>query len=135
TMEKKRLIRPGWRRMKKWIRSCFNEEDGQANSQNPDHSESGTCTVYIGDAYKAKRDPEHLPPKNAWQNFGNIIRTIPKFLSSPESAFGLRVALATMTVGIVNFLEPTQTFFVKQRLVWAMIIISKFCLCYLLSCY
>src|SRR5690348_9423254 len=79
TMDKNRLVMPGWHRMKKWIRSCFNEEDGQANSQNPDHSESGTCTVYIGDAYKAKRDPEHLPPKNAWQNFGNIIRTIPKF--------------------------------------------------------
>ena len=102
TMDKNRLIMPGWRRMKKWIRSCFNEEDGQANSQNPDHSESGTCTVYIGD---------------------------------PESAFGLRVAMATMTIGIVNFLEPTQTFFVRQRLVWAMIIIGERRLLLLRSCH
>lgn len=29
-----------------------------------------------------------------------------------------------MTIGIVAFLEQTQTFFIEQRLVWAMIIIA-----------
>jgi uncharacterized membrane protein YgaE (UPF0421/DUF939 family) len=32
--------------------------------------------------------------------------------------------VATMTVGIVAFLHDTQSFFMEQRLVWAMIIIA-----------
>lgn len=34
------------------------------------------------------------------------------------------IAAATMTIGIIAFLERTQVFFVAQRLVWAMIMIA-----------
>ncbi len=34
------------------------------------------------------------------------------------------IAAATMTIGIIAFLEQTQAFFVAQRLVWAMIMIA-----------
>jgi hypothetical protein len=34
------------------------------------------------------------------------------------------IAAATMTIGIIAFLESTQAFFVAQRLVWAMIMIA-----------
>ena len=36
----------------------------------------------------------------------------------------LTITVATMTIGIVAFLESTQNFFIEQRLVWAMIIIA-----------
>jgi hypothetical protein len=58
------------------------------------------------------------------QHFGNGVRAIPRFLGSTESAFGFRVACATLTIGIVAFLKDTRTFFMEQRLVWAMIIIA-----------
>ena len=39
-------------------------------------------------------------------------------------AFGFRVACATMSIAISAFLEVSQTFFVAQRLVWAMIMVA-----------
>jgi hypothetical protein len=95
----------------------------------------------MGAGFNSKKDPEHLPATTAWEKFGDRIRTIPHLLRSTESAFGLRAACkcvrfsilkislltvigATMTIGIVAFLEQTQQFFIEQRLVWAMIIIA-----------
>jgi hypothetical protein len=45
-------------------------------------------------------------------------------LRSDASAFGLRVAAATMSIGIVCFLQETQTFFLRNRLLWAMIMVA-----------
>jgi hypothetical protein len=124
TMKKKRLIFPGIRRIKRWIGSIASE-DSTVDNNTPDSLEAGTNTVYREGAFKnMKKDPEHLPPKNAWERFGNRLRCIPRFLGSTESAFGFRVACATLTIGIVAFLKDTQVFFIEQRLVWAMIIIA-----------
>ncbi|PVH89756.1 hypothetical protein DL98DRAFT_401128 [Cadophora sp. DSE1049] len=123
TMTKKRLISPGQKRLKKWIMG-IGKEDGSLDTNTPDSLEAGNNTIYMGSGFNPKKDPEHLPPQNAWQKFGNGIRTIPHFLASTESAFGFRVACATLTVGIVAFLKDTQKFFIEQRLVWAMIIIA-----------
>ncbi len=95
TMKKNRLIVPGQRRIRKWIMS-IGQEDTTVGSESPDSLEAGMNTLYLGSAFSPKRDPEHLPPKTAWQHFGNGIRTIPHFLGSSESAFGLRVACATL---------------------------------------
>jgi hypothetical protein len=45
-------------------------------------------------------------------------------MASAECAFGFRVACATLTIGIVAFLESSHVFFQEQRLVWAMIIVA-----------
>lgn len=123
TLAKKRLIFPNGRRLRKWILGIFNSEDSTAEDS-PDILERGTNVVYLGQGWMHKRDPEHLPAANAWQKFGNGIRACSRFFGSPESMFGVRVACATMTIGIVAFLEQTQRFFLEQRLVWAMIIIA-----------
>lgn len=115
-MKKKHLIFPGKRRMKKWILS-IGREDTSVDTESPDSLEAGASNVYMGPGFNPRKDPEHLPPKTPWQHFGNGLRTIPRFLGSAESAFGFRVACATLTIGIVAFLEKTQTFFVEQRLV------------------
>jgi hypothetical protein len=122
-LKKNRLIVPGKKRIRKWIMS-LGKEDSNVASESPDSLEAGNNTVYMGSGFTPQKDPEHLPPETAWQHFGNIIRTIPRFLGSTESAFGFRVACATLTVGIVAFLRDTQSFFMEQRLVWAMIIIA-----------
>jgi hypothetical protein len=123
SMKKNRLIVPGQRRIKKWILS-IGREDTSVDTESPDSMEAGANNVYLGAGFNPKKDPEHLPPVTAWQHFGNIIRTIPRFLGSTESSFGFRVACATLTVGIVAFLKDSQMFFIEQRLVWAMIIIA-----------
>lgn len=122
-MSKNRLIVPGQRRIWKWIVS-IGKEDTSVDTESPDSLEAGNNHVYMGPGFNPKKDPEHLPPKTGWQRFGNGIRIIPRFLGSTESAFGFRVACATLTIGIIGFLEDTQKFFIEQRLVWAMIIIA-----------
>jgi hypothetical protein len=123
TMARKRLIVPKPKILRKWIASIFNDEDkGQEN--NVDMFDSGMSIICMGDSFAVKRDPEHLPPTNLWQRLGNALRTMSKFFASEESAFGFRCACATLTVGIVAFLENTWLFFQEQRLVWALIIIA-----------
>jgi hypothetical protein len=122
TMKKRRLILPGQRRLKKWILG-LGGEDATVDTNAPDSMETGTNNVYMGAGFNKPKDPEHLPPQTAWQHFGNAIRIIPSFFRSDESTFGFRVACATLTVGIAAYLKDTQTFFIEQRLVWAMIII------------
>jgi hypothetical protein len=91
TMKKNRLIAPGLRRLKKWVLD-IGQEDVNVDNESPDSLEAGVNTIYLGSGFNQKKDPEHLPPETAWQHFGNAIRTIPHFLGSAESAFGLRVA-------------------------------------------
>lgn len=123
TMSKNRLITPSIRRLRKWFLAVLSNEDASAE-QSPDIMENSANIVYFGDGYNRKKDPEHLDPATAWERFGNRLRKVSEFLGSEESAFGFRVACATMSIGIVAFLESTQRFFMEQRLVWAMIIIA-----------
>ncbi|KAM5347566.1 hypothetical protein ACJ41O_007390 [Fusarium nematophilum] len=120
TMKHKRLIFPSESMVWKWLTSIFKQQE--SGKQSPDILE--TNKVNYGDGYSQKKDMEHLPASSTWQHLGNGLRKISASLGSKESAFGLRVACAAMTVGIVAFLEQTQHFFREQRLDWAMITIS-----------
>ncbi|KAK3386225.1 hypothetical protein B0T20DRAFT_474183 [Sordaria brevicollis] len=106
TMSRKRLIMPGFRRLEKWFLAVLRNEDSTAEGS-PDLSESSNTIVSF-----------------AWERFGNRLRKISKFFGSEESAFGFRVACATMSIGIVAYLKDTQAFFREQRLVWAMIMVA-----------
>ncbi|KAF2851430.1 hypothetical protein T440DRAFT_63478 [Plenodomus tracheiphilus IPT5] len=123
--KKNKFIWLGGKRLKKWAKSIFSNQDSNSEDETTiagfDHSNT---TVYMGEAYKNKKDPEHLPPANTWEKFGNVIRSLSHFLRSPESAFGFRAACATMSIAVVAFLRDTQVFFVKQRLVWALIMVA-----------
>ncbi|KAI8952788.1 hypothetical protein F4801DRAFT_599250 [Xylaria longipes] len=124
TMKNKRLIVPKPKVLRKWITSIFSDEDKSQENNVDNMMDSGMAIIYMGDSFAGKKDPEHLPPTNFWQRSGNALRAVSKFFSSEESAFGIRCAFATLTVGILAFLEQTHTFFQEQRLVWAMIIIA-----------
>jgi len=90
-MKKNRLIHPGHRRLRKWIKN-LGTEDSTIDSNTPDSLEGGSSVVYLGSGFNKKKDPEHLPATTAWERIGNKIRRIPHFLGSVESAFGARVA-------------------------------------------
>ena len=118
TMAKRRMIVPNKQRVIKWIRNSVKLEDS-GSDHTPDNSESGAPNVCIGDSLRGKKkDPEHLPPQTTWERFGERLQAIPRALGSSEAAFGLRVAFATMSIGITAYLEASQSFFLKQRLVW-----------------
>ncbi|EXL47725.1 hypothetical protein FOCG_11876 [Fusarium oxysporum f. sp. radicis-lycopersici 26381] len=121
TMKHKRLIFPTERRLLKWLMSVFKGQDSSVK-QNQDILE--TNNIDYGDSLNPKKDLEHLPATNIWQHLGNWLRRILLLLGSKESHFGFRVAAATMTVGILAFLEQTHQFFQDQRLDWAMITIA-----------
>jgi hypothetical protein len=68
-------------------------------------------------------DPSHLVPVNIWERWGGGLSKITRFLGSDLSMFGLRVAAASLCIGIVAFLQDTQEFFIRQRGVWAMVVV------------
>lgn len=122
-MARQRFLFPGKKRCKKWPFCTFGKEDGSAEHA-PDTTETTDVNVELGQAYREAKDPEHLPPTNGWQRFGNSVILVSRVLGSQESAFGFRVAVATMSIGIVAFLEATQRLFIEQRLLWSMIMVS-----------
>ena len=123
TMKKKRFISPSLNRLKKWVTGSLKVEDA-GMEHTPDSTEAGGVSIYTGASYQAAKDPEHLPPTNAWQRSTNVLRQFSGLLGSPESAFGFRVACATLSIGIVAYLKDTYVFFMEQRLVWAMIMVA-----------
>ncbi|OCK80397.1 MFS transporter [Lepidopterella palustris CBS 459.81] len=124
-MAKSKLLLPGNRRLRKWLTSVFQVEDATHDDTATTADLDGNNTViYLGEAYKSRKDPEHLPPENFWQRMGDCIRAFPRFLRSSESSFGFRCACATMSIALVAYLHDTQVFFMEQRLVWAMIMVA-----------
>ncbi|KAF4553310.1 ER transporter-like protein 1 [Elsinoe fawcettii] len=124
-LRKKRLIVPGLKRLRKWIKaSITHKADNYTDEQHGMNEGGGRSTVYLGDAYHKRKDPEHLPPTTTLQKFGDKVRAIPHFLRSPASMFGLRVAMATMSLAIIAYLRDTQQFYVVQRLFWAQIMVT-----------
>lgn len=118
-----RLVIPGAKRSWKWAKSFFVFGDTHEDDNMGDvHTQSSI--LELGEAYRNRKDPEHLPPTTLFQKVGDKIRVIPKFLRSFEANYGFRVACATMTIAVVSFLHDTQHFFTKQRLVWALIMVN-----------
>lgn len=126
TMTSNRLIYPSNKTVSKWMSSALNRSDGtQENNADPLERFGATANVvYNGSGAFSALNPEHLPATNIWQRLGNGLRAISSFLASEESAFGFRAASATLTIGVVAFLENTYIFFQQQRLVWAMIMVA-----------
>ncbi|WPH01933.1 Hypothetical protein R9X50_00478700 [Acrodontium crateriforme] len=122
-LSKNRLVVPGLKRVRKYVFDMF-KPSSEGNSEQQIDSSSNTNTVYLGQAYKAKKNPEHLPPSNAWERYSDKLRTIAHFFASSSSAFGFRVACATMSIAVVAYLRDTQIFYTKERLFWSQIMIS-----------
>ncbi|KAF7555437.1 hypothetical protein G7Z17_g2149 [Cylindrodendrum hubeiense] len=68
-------------------------------------------------------DLVHLKPTNFLERGSNWFRSVSHLISSDLSMFGLRVAAASLSIGVVAFLQQTHDFFIHQRGVWAMIVV------------
>ena len=65
TMTKRRFVFPGRRRLRKWLRGAFQIEDTN-NEHAIDSYEEAMYTVSLGDAFKKRKNPEHLPPSSVY---------------------------------------------------------------------
>ncbi|KAK5111110.1 hypothetical protein LTR62_005309 [Meristemomyces frigidus] len=124
-LKRNKLIFPGSRTLYKWLISTFGKEDLSNDGSYMAEADSGSSeAVFLGQEFAKRKDAEHLPPRNLRERIGESIREIPKFFRSDASAFGFRVVCATMSIAIICYLEATQNFFLKQRLLWAMIMVA-----------
>ena len=119
--KRNRLIIPNAKRIRKLFSSLLTQEDVANDDATLHDVNAPSHRVYLGSSYNKKRDPEHLPPTNAWERFGEKVRLISKFMQSPASQFGFRVACATTSIGLIAFLRQTQKFTYKYRLFWTII--------------
>ncbi|KAL4747827.1 hypothetical protein BDW72DRAFT_7513 [Aspergillus terricola var. indicus] len=100
TMARKRIILPALT-ICEWLSITSKRRDNQSSHPNP----------------------EHLPPSTTWEKASSVLPFISRLLQSPESVFGFRVTAASFCVGILAYLHQTQDFFIRQRCIWAMIVI------------
>lgn len=118
TMERRRIVFPGWRRLVKLLHDSYRQVDTEQvipDGQNP------STSIWVGDSLKKRKDPEHLPPSNAYERMTNHLRIIPQFFASPAASYAFRAAIATVSLGILAFLHQTYAFFLQQRGFWAII--------------
>lgn len=122
TMKRNRLIFPKQKSLRAWFSlSSAKEPDSKPTSREP--SQVDPSMVHRARASVGLPDPEHLPPANMWEKGSTILRAISHAIKSNESTFGFRVAAASFSVGILAYLHQTQDFFIRQRCIWAMIVI------------
>ncbi|KAK3069551.1 hypothetical protein LTR53_012019 [Teratosphaeriaceae sp. CCFEE 6253] len=124
-LARSKLIFPGSKTLYKWVKAVFSQEDLSSDGHYMPEADAGsTESLYLGEEFLRRKDPEHLPPRNTGERIGDAVRRIPAFFRSDASAFGLRVVCATMTIAIVCYLEASQAWFLRQRLLWAMIMVA-----------
>jgi hypothetical protein len=121
TLAKQRFIFPTLRIIRKLIKDLFSGDEPNTDLEQV----TGSETVHLGDSFHLPKDPEHLPPRNTREAWGNHLRKIPQFLGSPPVTFAARVTIAAMSIGIMAYLKNTHVFFIQQRVVWAMVMVRQ----------
>ncbi|CAG7963992.1 unnamed protein product [Penicillium olsonii] len=123
TMSRSRLIFPKQRSIRAWLSLSQDRKETHAPSQSRQSSNTNPSAIYHDQPSNRFPDPEHLPPDNFWERGSTVLRTISHLIKSDQCLFGFRVAAASFSVGILAFLHQTQDFFIRQRCIWAMIVI------------
>jgi hypothetical protein len=123
TLEKRRFIFPSLKTVTQLVKGLIHGEDSNPEIYKAGGMGADVHTVSLGHSLLTPKDPEHLPPKNSWQAFGDRLRVVPKFFGSDSSKFGARVTIASMSIAILAYLHQTHRFFIGQRVVWGIVII------------
>ncbi|KAJ5771702.1 hypothetical protein N7520_002231 [Penicillium odoratum] len=119
TMKRDRLIFPKQKSIRQWLSLSAEPKEKPSDSLQSSVDPSNVHRP----AFTGFPDPEHLPPDNIWEKGSTVLRKISHIIKSEKSAFGFRVAAASFSVAILAFLHQTQDWFVRQRCIWAMIVI------------
>jgi hypothetical protein len=120
-LSRSHFIIPSSKRAWKLMTTIFADSDvSNADGVIRDVSD-GSHQVALGAGFQRNRDPEHLPPTTKFQKAGEIVRLLSTALRSSHSAFGFRVACATISVAMPMFLADSQQVSFEYRLFWATI--------------
>ena len=122
-MDRKRLLPPGKKALKEWILLSFSVEDASTDHM-PDIAEANMCSIFLGEAFDKRKDPEHLTLISNLQRLGDAIRMTFCVMSSPEAAFRFRIGCATMPIGTLALLQQIEAFFNQQRIIWATFMVA-----------
>ncbi|KAJ5726894.1 hypothetical protein N7493_005921 [Penicillium malachiteum] len=125
TMKRERLIFPRQKSIREWLSLSTGPKDENVKPQSESRQSSRVDPgdIHQPQAFTGFPDPEHLPPENILEKSSMILRTISHIIRSEQSLFGFRVSAASFSVAILAFLHQTQDWFVRQRCIWAMIVI------------
>lgn len=119
------FILPGRKHMMKWLRSFATRNEHPDDDEHESLNESvSPGQMHFGQAFAETKDPERLPPSNAFQQAGSVFRKAGNLLRSSHSIFGFRIACAILSIGIMAYIRQTQAFFVEQRIFWAEIMVA-----------
>jgi hypothetical protein len=99
TMSKGRIVFPRMRQFRKLFASLIHGDIAADEASYRDIN-AGSYQVQLGASFEARKDPEHLPPTNALERFGDRLRGVADFFRSSHAVFGLRTALATVSCAI-----------------------------------
>ena len=126
TMKRRRLIFPRQKSIREWLSLSTgpkHEDKNQHTASRQSSRVDPTADLHHPQAFAGFPDPEHLPPANVWEKASSVLRTVSHVIRSEQSSFGFRVAAASFSVAILAFLHQTQDWFIRQRCIWAMIVI------------
>ena len=124
TMSRKRLLYPSLRKISTLVGNTLAGSPEFTLTTAGEHLDGRERGFKGKTAIQSRaKDPQHLPPRNKWERYTNYVRAVPRLLKSKESAFGLRLALAAFSAGILAFLENTWQFYYQQKLIWTLIVI------------
>lgn len=120
TLSKKRFLFLGRKNIIKFFRLASSPK-----IDDEEESESASDSIpELGEAFNARKDPEHLPPEGWLEEIGELLRAVTNMLRSKHSSFGFRVATAIMSIAVMSLLRPTQQFYLEQRVFWSTIYLS-----------
>ncbi|CAI4215630.1 unnamed protein product [Parascedosporium putredinis] len=103
TMSRSRLIYPTFLE--------YYRHDGEPREEEEESSVYSNCSVprEFQDGATVT-DPIHLIPTHFWERWAGKLGKVARFLGSDLSMFGLRVAAASLCLGIVALLQDSQEF-------------------------
>jgi hypothetical protein len=120
-LSRNRILFPRMKQLRKFFGGILEKDELGVNEHSMQYDQNSTYTVSLGESWRSKKDPEHLPPATWLERSGNGLRALSNFLKCPESAFGLRAALATISLALPIFIHQTQQWATANRAFWAVI--------------
>ncbi|EYE94810.1 uncharacterized protein EURHEDRAFT_479275 [Aspergillus ruber CBS 135680] len=114
----KRLLIPRLRHLRYWLKVLVHIAGTRPGSTY--QSMDPQTNVELGSTFYDRKDPDHLPPANLMESFGDKIRKINAVFRTNHAAYGLRGVCAVMTISIMAFLRDSQSFYSRQRFLWAL---------------
>ena len=114
-LQHKRMILPSWHALYEWGFKMFE------NPESTSHDHSAEMESHVPLAAIHTRDHRQFSARPYIEAIVKPARAIPRLLRSPHSMYGFRTLCASMSIGIIAYLRETHNFFVRQRVIWALI--------------